>query len=139
MPIGTNRLEIGHRAPKISIKADNTLNSAESFEEKYTFINFWSVTDPASRIRNKRLHRLASESDSINVVSICVDKDTILSREVMKIDGVAGNGINVSLSQIDEKVMKDYQTDTGLRCYMIDPEGKLIKATASFEDLSIPS
>lgn len=126
--IGSDKsLEVGKKAPKIeTVKGTNVGYDANS-EEKTRIISFWSPKKPASRIANRNLSlQYGSESDNVEFISICTDKDENLMREVMKKDGISH--VNAySASQLPSRVLKDYDAEETPKAYMIGPDGKISK------------
>ena len=55
-------VQVGAKAPDIALAKSGSVFSLDDMAGKYVLLNFWSVTDPASRIANIRLDRM---SDSL--------------------------------------------------------------------------
>lgn len=124
-PTATRELEIGKQAPALTLKAD-CRKEIDSIKEKYVLINFWSATDAASRIANHSYSNLAEwNGHEIEVVSVCIDDDYSLAGEIMAADKISDNVISLSKKDLTADVLKNYQTDTGCRAFVIDPYGNL--------------
>ncbi|MCM1490281.1 MAG: peroxiredoxin family protein [Muribaculum sp.] len=116
-------LEVGNQAPEISaVSADGNTLHLSDLKGEDVIVNFWSVKDAESRIRNVRLARKA-ESEGVNYVGICVDSEKDLAREVLKADNLHGENQFFA----DERIRKEYQLDQGTRTVKIDPYGIVAK------------
>lgn len=121
-----NTLSIGKNAPTIEtidgIDVVNNLNA----EGKTKVINFWNPKKPSSRIALKEISRkFLNDGSDIEIINICTDSDSILMKEVMKIDDMKTSH-NYSYSQIDARVFKDYDVENHPRSFMVSSEGKII-------------
>ena len=139
VPTGESRLELGRKAPEILLVDEFNEPSQLEFKEKHTILNFWSASDPLSRMRNRNLNNFVSENGSLyDFISICIDKDPLIQNEIMRTDGIKDAGTYISSSQLYKDILKDYQTGKGLRCFLIDQNGILQAASTSIEDLHLP-
>ncbi|MDE6342610.1 MAG: hypothetical protein K2K93_09845, partial [Muribaculaceae bacterium] len=76
-------LEVGNHVPEISIcNAEGQSFLLSDLQGENVVVNFWSVKDAESRIRNIRLARDA-ERNGVKYVSLCTDEDHDLEVEVM--------------------------------------------------------
>jgi len=131
IPSGSHTIEIGSEAPSITLSA-NADRVLDSLDGKQVLVNFWSASDPSSRIANRALSRLADSGryTSTTFISICIDSDKSIANEIAKIDRISGNVISLDKDDITSGVLKDYQTNTGCRSFLIDSFGNL-KAIAT--------
>lgn len=122
--ISENRnLTIGSKAPEIQTLNGNSL--INNNENKNTVVNFWSPKNPASRILNKKLSENYQKDNSNTVfLSICIEDESFM-KEILKVDSIH-NGTHYASSQINPRVLKDYNIEKGLGAYMISPEGKIL-------------
>ena len=129
MPFGSHSLREGEEAPLLILSTESNASHINTLKGKYVVINFWSIKDPDSRIKNRRLADLTSTlpSSQICFVSICTDNDTTLKREIIETDGYPENTLSFSASDFAPEVLDDYQTNTGCRSFLIDPFGNLKK------------
>lgn len=136
IPAGSHSLEQGKEAPAISLSSSSA-SSLDETDGKYVVVNFWSASDPQSRIANKRLSELTAQlpSSKIKFIGICVDKDATLSSEIMKADGIPASAISLGADDITSQVTEDYQTATGNRSFLIDPFGNLVSISPSEEKI----
>lgn len=131
IPSGSHALEIGAEAPSITLSA-NAEKFPDTPDGKQVLVNFWSASDPSSRIANRTLSQLAESGNynSTRFVSVCIDSDKSIAGEIVKIDRISPNVISLDRDDITPDVLKDFQTDTGCRSFLIDRFGNL-KAIAS--------
>lgn len=123
-PEHSGNLKIGEEAPAIELTAAPPL-LLSSDSDTYTIVNFWSAQDAASRLRNKKYADMASlEGSKMRLITICVDEDSALAKELMMIDNCFPSQSFFS-EQVEESTFADYQTATGCRSFMIDPFGNL--------------
>lgn len=125
LPYGSHSLALGEEAPQLTL-SHGSPHSLDSLKGEYYVINFWSASDPQSRINNKIL----SNSKQVNgrdvkVVSVCVDDDRLLAEEILKADNISDDVIKLSGSDLMADVLRDYQVETGCRSFLIDPYGNL--------------
>lgn len=139
MPFGSHSLQIGEEAPLLTLSSSTEASSLDSLKEKYVLLNFWSASDPESRILNKHLADMTStlSSSQIQFVSICTDQDSTLQSEIMNVDGVSDIRYSLSYSDLTPEVFHDYQTHTGCRSFLIDPFGNLKAISPSDEDITL--
>lgn len=117
----------GKKAPKIeTINGTNVVYDANSSKTKKV-VSFWSPKNPASRIANRNLSQeYGKENPEFDFISICIDKDEPLMKEVIKIDGVNPDQC-FAYSDISPRVFKDYGVEDSPRAFIVDAEGKINK------------
>ena len=135
IPVGSHSLVNGEEAPSITLSSKAGSGSLNELEGKYVVVNFWSASDPQSRITNQNLSKLAEAlpSSKVRFVSICTDSDESLASQIMKADGINPAVVSLSSSDVTAQVIDDYQTATGLRSFLIDPFGNLVSVSPSEE------
>lgn len=112
-------LEVGNQAPEISItKADGECFQLSDLKGKDVVINFWSVSDAESRIKNIRLASDAERS-GVEYIGMCTDTDRRLAEEVMAADGVKKE----TQCFVDTRIHDGYLLEKGVRTVKIDPYG----------------
>ena len=137
MPIGKGDLEIGKEAP-VFFNEEELDNHTFYSNDKNIILNFWSVSDPQSRIRNRELAQLVSSAENNDkiLVSICVSEEKTLQEEILRIDGISSkNVISKNVDEIDANLYKDFQLESGLRSFLIDRHGILRKITPTKDDI----
>lgn len=121
-----NTLEVGRKAPKIeTVDGTNVVYDANS-EGKTKVVNFWSPRKPGSRIANQELSRQYGSDQDTDFISICIDTDENLMKEVLKQDGLT-DVKNYAACDISPRVFKDYEVEKNTRTVMIGPDGKISK------------
>ena len=138
MPFGSHSLQIGEEAPLLTLSSTSEASALDSLKGKYVLVNFWSATDPESRIANRQLSDLTSAlpSSQIEFVSICTDRDPSLQAEIMAADGVENLHYSLTATDLTPSVFDDYQTSTGLRSFLIDPFGNLAAVSPSTSQIT---
>lgn len=125
LPYGSHSLALGEEAPRLTL-SHSSPHSLDSLKGDYYVINFWSAADPQSRINNKMLAvNKKVNGHEVKVVSVCIDDDVTLAKEILKADNISDEVISLSSSDLVADVLKDYQVDTGCRSFLIDPFGNL--------------
>lgn len=124
LPNGSHTLAIGAEAPKLSLS--NTNQVLDSLKGQYYVVNFWSASDGRSRIANRELATTKKfNGRDVQVVSINIDSDQSLAREIAKADKIGDDVIMLSGSDLNSDVLDDYQVSSGCRTFLIDPYGNL--------------
>ncbi len=116
-------LEVGNHAPEFSaVNANGNTVHMSDFEGQDVILNFWSIKDAESRIRNVRLEREA-ERTGAKYVALCVDDDMDIALEVIKADGLAADNQYFA----DGRISDEYLLNRGVRTVKIDPYGIVAK------------
>lgn len=137
MPLGSRSIEIGKEAPAITLSSNANINSLASLKGKYVVVNFWSSKDPASRITNSHLAKLIKNlpQGKIRFVSICVDDDQFISKEIIKADKLSEDALFLSINDLAPDVAVDFQIATGNRSFLMDPYNHLVSISPSDNDI----
>lgn len=90
-----------------------------------------------SRLANRRISMAASSDKSSDkeYISICIDSDKTLAKEIARIDGISDDVKSLFSDDVTSDVLSDYQTDKGCRTFVIDRYGNL-KAIAETSDVA---
>ncbi len=124
LPNGSHTLAIGEEAPALSLATAN--NQLDSLKGQYYVVNFWSASDARSRVNNRNLAvNKKMNGRDVKVVSINIDSDEALAREIAKADKIGNDVISLSGSDLASGVLDDYQVESGCRSFLIDPYGNL--------------
>ncbi|MDO4334815.1 MAG: redoxin domain-containing protein [Bacteroidales bacterium] len=116
-------LEVGNQAPEFSVENSNGFTASLSeMKGQEVILNFWSIKDADSRIRNVRLAR-ESERNGAGYISICIDSDQDIAKEVMEADGLAMENQFFA----NRSIMKEYLQKEGIQTVKIDPYGIVAK------------
>ncbi|GEM_PF-1393198 len=131
IPSGSHTLEIGSEAPSLTLSA-NADKNLKPLEGEQILVNFWSASDPSSRIANRTLSQLADSENhkSTRFVSVCIDSDESIASEIVKIDRISDKVVSLDKDDVTSDVLEDFQTNTGCRSFLIDRFGNL-KAIAT--------
>lgn len=121
---------VGDEVPYLEVKNDVKRISLSAERGKYVVLNFWSTKDAQSRIDNALFDRaLASGSHrDVAFISVCMDEDTDLWRQILKIDGL---NVDCQFEVNDSRlpgIAEDFSVQSACRSYVISPEGKIIAA-----------
>lgn len=137
MPFSSVSLKEGEKAPALSLTSPSKDFSLDNGSGHYVLVNFWSAQDAASRILNKRYADVISSNpdSSLDFVSVCIDDDSALAEEIMRIDGCSPK-LSFNLSHIKGSVLEDYQTDSGCRSFLIDSYGNMMKVNPTPETVT---
>ncbi|MBD5202173.1 MAG: hypothetical protein HDR83_02605 [Bacteroides sp.] len=124
---GVVRAAQGCKAPSIEI-SDSTVATPISFNGKWTLVNFWTSSDPVSRIAAGNYDDLARDirsNSEFQLLSINVDRSEALYNAVIAADGLS-EGTQIHLNPEDAaRVAGEYYLDRGCNSYLIDPSGKI--------------
>lgn len=136
IPSGSHSLEIGAEAPQITLSTSSA-DSVGQTNGKEIIVNFWSASDAMSRLANRRISMAASSDKSSDkeYISICIDSDKTLAKEIARIDGISDDVKSLFSDDVTSDVLSDYQTDKGCRTFVIDRYGNL-KAIAETSDVA---
>lgn len=138
IPTGSHTLEIGKEAPAITITGKRNQDFISQLNGNYILLNFWSASDPESRINNRLLANLTSRTGNsgIKFVSVCTDADRHIAEEILKVDGINELTTTLFLTDITPEVLEDFQVNSGLRSFLIDPYGNLAAISPSHQTLN---
>ncbi|MDE6484614.1 MAG: redoxin domain-containing protein [Duncaniella sp.] len=125
----------GYKAPAIEI-TDSAAGTPISFDGKWTLVNFWTSSDPVSRIAAGNYDDLArgirSNSD-FQLLSINVDRSATLYSAIVAADGLS-EGTQIHLNPDEAtRVAEEYYLERGCNSYLIDPTGKIRAVNPSTE------
>ncbi len=133
IPSGSHSLSIGNEAPAITL-SQGAENLLQNLKGKKMVVNFWSTADASSRIANRELSMLAESGkfdEDTRFISICIDRDSSLSEEIVRLDGISDKVISLGLEHVSREVLDDYQTEKGCRAFHIDSYGILRNSVPS--------
>lgn len=136
--MGSHSLKPGEEAPSLTLSSNSKVPSPDNTDGKFVVLNFWSASDAASRLNNRRLAEFTASlpSSKIKFISVCTDSDASLSREILSADGIDRLGIHLNASDLTEQVAEDYQTSSGCRSFLIDPFGNLVSISPSHAEIA---
>lgn len=121
---------VSEPAPAIALTDGNNTVSLKNLKGKYVLLNYWTKSDPATRVANHRYDRTvqALGRSDIRYISICSDRtDETLSRMITTEDGLA----SASQYRISQTLPSDNSAEylrAGHNSWLISPEGTIIAA-----------
>ena len=139
---------LGEKAPSLVLKnsADSVM-SLESLEGNWVILSFWSSADAPSRMACNRIasyiRNLEPGSTGVvpEVVSVNVDRSERLMNEIIRLDGLDVFDENLQFhiedAGMQNAVRQAYSMKKGLRTFVIDPEGRLVAADPTIEELKL--
>ncbi len=125
----------GFRAPAIEI-TDSAAGTPISFNGKWTLVNFWTSSDPVSRIAAGNYDDLARDIRSntdFQLLSINVDPSEAIYSSIIEADGLS-EGTQIHLDPREAtRIAEEYYLDRGCNSYLIDPSGRIRAVNPSNE------
>ena len=123
----------GFRAPAIEL-SDFTAGNPISFDGKWTLVNFWTSSDPVSRIAAGNYDDFArgmAYNPDFQLLSINLDRSDALYNEILDADGLS-EGVQIHLDpEQAQEVAAEYYLDRGYNSYLINPSGKIVAVNPS--------
>ena len=117
-------------APELILTRGKSTETLEDHSGKYVILSFWSATDPASRIANVRLDRMATSLSykGIDVISVCTGTDRALYSQLLTVDSLdADRQYHYTDSQLPF-IVDDYALSDSPLLYLVSPDGTLTAA-----------
>lgn len=148
----------GEEAPAVVVEQQGTQKALDAFRGKWVVLSFWSSTDPISRLTQNRIASIVkSKADGANlqgrgndaeiefrtpagvyslgkqtdveILSVNLDRSELLMKEIVKLD----NLLESTQSRVESKdeinrLREAFEMNSGLRSFVIDPQGKLVMA-----------
>ena len=128
----------GALAPTVADKEINHIISQSESEGHYILLTFWSTSDGASRknVNDYTAWIHSNNSSKIEMLSVNFDKSENLFREIVKRDGLdSQKQFNVKGS-IARQITDEFNLNKGLGSVLISPEGKIVCANPTIEQLN---
>lgn len=155
----------GKEAPTVVVERDGTSMALDALRGKWVVLSFWSTTDPLSRLTQNRIASIvksgnghdangASGNDTetefktpagvyslsgqtkVEVLSVNFDRSETLMREIVSLDNLLESSQTRIQSHEEIKRLCDaFEMNSGLRSFIIDPEGRLVMADPDEETL----
>lgn len=133
---------LGEGSPMLVVNSGDSLVSLDSFQGCWVILSFWSAADARSRMTQNdvavfmRSHKLPAQAGKVEVVSVNLDRSERLMEEIVKIDNLDENSqFRIDNASMAEYAIQAYRMNEGLRTFVINPEGKLVAADPSVDDL----
>lgn len=155
----------GKEAPAVVVERDGDRQALDGLRGKWVVLSFWSTTDPVSRLTQNRIASIvksgsshhtdgANDNDAeiefktpagvyslgkqtkVEVLSVNLDRSEALMSEIVSLDNLLENSQTRVKSPDEIKRLCDaFEMKSGLRSFIIDPEGKLVMADPDEETL----
>ena len=129
-------LEIGKQMPQTDIKAADDAMNLSTLHGKWVILSFWSAADAQSRIAASQSYRNAESLNAdINFISVNFDRSEALMNEIAQIDGIGGTLLHITDTDSALQLRRKFSMNSGLRTFLIDPEGQLTAVDPSPEQI----
>ena len=122
----------GYRAPMFRVERNDSVIALDDMKGKWVLLQFWTSSDPASRIacRDYSDFEECQASDNFQerfrLLSVNLDRSENLFREIIRRDNLkAGAQYHVNKDEA-VKITEAYHLDNGFKSFLIDPEGRII-------------
>lgn len=127
--------QAGFQSPSLILEGNNALSDAME-KGCYSLVDFWSTTDPESRLRVMDIANALSNLHERPVCHIAVNMDGSkkLYDEVTKRDNNKGC-VNYHVGADVDDIVHRWHLNSGLRSFLINPSGKIIAVNPSIETL----
>ncbi len=154
----------GKEAPAVVVEREGARQALEAMRGKWVVLSFWASTDPVSRLTQNRIASIVKSSDGHNhdgngndaeiefktpagvyslgkqtkveVLSVNFDRSEPLMNEIINLDNLLESSQTRVKSKEEIKRLCDaFEMNSGLRSFIIDPEGRLVMADPDEETL----
>ena len=122
----------GYRAPMFRVERNDSVIALDDMKGKWVLLQFWTSSDPASRIacRDYSDFEECQASDNFQerfrLLSVNLDRSERLFREIVPRDGLSAKSqFHVKGSQANQ-LIKDYHLESGMKSFLIDPQGRIV-------------
>ena len=133
------RIAKGMKAPRFEVEGvDGLTVSPSDMKGRFVIVNFWVSTDADSRIAANLYDDFVENCPvgKISLVSVNLDDNTSLVREIVRRDGLNVNSqytINIAKSH---DVIRRNNLDRGLNSYLVSPDGRIIAVNPTLNTLA---
>ena len=155
----------GKEAPAVIVEKDGATWALEALRGKWVVLSFWSTTDPVSRLTQNRIASIVKSGTGhgingndgddaeiefktpagvyslgnqtkVEVLSVNFDRSEAMMNEIVSLDNLLENSqTRVKSNQEIKRLCEAFEMNSGLRSFVIDPEGKLVMADPDEEVL----
>lgn len=128
----TEGIQPGNLAPVINMQG------IDLKESDYILVQFWSPSDPQSRMENTRMHNVItqrSEKD-IRLVSISLDENEAVFKGVIKADKLNGNTQYRQSDLLTPETIKKHRLSSQSKNWLVDSKGMIINTGLNTEDIT---
>lgn len=120
--------EVGSKAPDFEIENALYSLSSDDLRGKYVVVDFWSASNPESRVKSALHSRQANglTPGSIVCISVCIDADTRLADQIAKVDRMPDNDRFFASHHTNARMVKAFKAENGNVSYLISPDGVIM-------------
>lgn len=148
----------GKEAPAVIVEKDGVRRALEGMRGKWVVLSFWSTTDPVSRLTQNRIASIVKSGAGhgfdgddgddaeiefktpagvyslgnkikVEVLSVNFDRSEALMNEIVSLDNLLEDSqTRVESTQEIKRLCEAFEMNSGLRSFVIDPEGNLVMA-----------
>jgi peroxiredoxin len=132
---------LGNESPEFVLSDSTSTISLNDLKGKWVVLSFWSASDAVSRVavnEASRYNRSLSDvaKKQIEFVSVNFDRSERLMHEVVRLDNLNSNlQFHLGDSNREMELRDMFNMHSGLRTFIINPEGTLVAADPSYERL----
>lgn len=128
------RFTEGKTLPDIALSKGDVTMYLHQLQGDYTLVDFWSVTDGASRVKSNEYNALGLDDiTEIEFVSVNVDDNRELYEQIVSRDCL--NRKSQYSAGNNQQVIKEFELDNGFKSYLLDKEGRIIAVNPDSEQL----
>lgn len=128
--------ERGFKAPPLKLDSEKGSISLSQLKGKYVLVNFWTSVDATSRIVTADFDRLLGQSDKVSLLSVNLDADECLFREIVHNDSLNDNTQYHADASAAITIYADYLPGGRMCSYLIDPQGFIVAINPSLQFIS---
>lgn len=154
----------GKEAPAVVVERDGASQALEAMRGKWVVLSFWASTDPVSRLTQNRIASIVKSGDErdhngigndaeiefktpagvyslgnqtkVEVLSVNFDRSEPLMNEIVNLDNLLESSqTRVKSKEEIKRLCEAFEMNSGLRSFIIDPEGRLVMADPDEESL----
>lgn len=129
--------KVGSFAPNMTVADNDSTFTLTNYRGKYVILNFWSSDDAESRIRNISLNNFINKhkDDKVVFASVNFDRSEKLFKEIVNVDNLDDKAHFFDKNGKSSEVFENFELKNGLKCFVINPEGKIIKVNPEEQQL----
>lgn len=156
----------GKETPAVVVERDGTFQALEALRGNWVVLSFWSTTDPVSRLTQNKIASIVKSSGKstdgkdvndaeiefktpagvyslgnetkVEVLSVNLDRSESLMDEIVRLDNLLENSqTRVTSPGEIHRLCDAFEMNSGLRSFIIDPEGRLVLADPDEETLRL--
>lgn len=133
---------LGNQVPELVLINNDSVLSLDSLKGKWVILSFWSASDALSRLSRNEVSRYVGSlqddmAENVEIVSVNFDRSEKLMDEIIRIDNLQG-ALQFHIADFDREnqLRQAFNMAGGLRTFIVNPEGVLVSADPSYENLA---